>query len=104
MVHIIPLSIGQRRLDTGNAPQYPQGSPIGGAMQGLGGQFSAVAERYQQMKDQQEAFDAELARRRFNGRIAQAEDEVAANAPADGNGLHEAMYGQVDPYNGRVVK
>ncbi|WP_206526128.1 HNH endonuclease [Mesorhizobium sp. M7A.F.Ca.MR.148.00.0.0] len=104
MVHIIPLSIGQRRLDTGNAPQYPQGSPIGGAMQGLGGQFSAVAERYQQMKDQQEAFDAELARRRFNGQIAQAEDEVAANAPADGNGLHEAMYGQVDPYNGRVVK
>ncbi|WP_292681377.1 hypothetical protein [Mesorhizobium sp.] len=104
MVHIIPLSIGQRRLDTGNAPQYPQGSPIGGAMQGLGDQFSAIAARYQQMKDQQEAFDAELARRRFNGRIAQAEDEVAANAPADGNGLHEAMYGQVDPYNGRVVK
>lgn len=104
MVHIIPLSIGQRRLDTGNAPQYPQGSPIGGAMQGLGDQFSAIAARYQQMKDQQEAFDAELARRRFNGRIAQAEDEVTANAPPDGAGLHEAMYGQVDPYNGRVVK
>jgi len=30
MVHIIPLSIAQRRLDTGNAPQYPQGSSIGG--------------------------------------------------------------------------
>ncbi|RUU88986.1 hypothetical protein EOB59_20605, partial [Mesorhizobium sp. M7A.F.Ca.MR.176.00.0.0] len=104
MVHIIPLSIGQRRLDTGNAAQYPQGSPIGGAMQGLGDQFSAVAERYQQMKDQQEAFDAELARRRFNGRIAQAEDEAAANAPPDGSGLHETMYGQVDPRNGQVVK
>ncbi|WP_179298200.1 hypothetical protein [Mesorhizobium carmichaelinearum] len=104
MVYVIPLSIAQRRLDTGNAPQYPQGSPIGGAMQGLGDHLSAVAERYQQMKDQQEAFDAELARRRFNGQIAQAEDEVTANAPADGAGLHEAMYGQVDPYNGRVVK
>ena len=77
MVSIIPLSIAQRRLDTGNAPQYPQGSPVGGAMQGfLGDQLSAVAERYQQMKDQQEAFDAELARRRFKGQIAQAEDEV----------------------------
>ncbi|MFC3324261.1 hypothetical protein [Mesorhizobium cantuariense] len=100
----IPLNIAQRRLDTGNAPQYPQGSPVGGAMQGLGNQLSAVAARYQQMKDQQEAFDAELARRRFTGRIAQAEDEVAANAPPDGAGLHEAMYGQVDPRNGRVVK
>ncbi|ESZ22431.1 hypothetical protein [Mesorhizobium sp. L2C084A000] len=104
MVSVIPLSIAQRRLDTGNAVQYPQGSPIGGAMQGLGDQFSAVAERYQQMKDQQEAFDAELERRRFNGRIAQAEDEVAATAPADGAGLHETMYGLVDPRNGRVVK
>ncbi|MER9644025.1 hypothetical protein [Mesorhizobium sp. M0239] len=104
MVHIIPLSIGQRRLDTGNAPQYPQGSPIGGAMHGLGDHLSAVAERYQQMKDQQEAFDAELARRRFHGQIAQAEDEVTANAPADGAGLHETMYGQVNAYDGRVVK
>ncbi|BCG72344.1 hypothetical protein MesoLj113a_35020 [Mesorhizobium sp. 113-1-2] len=104
MVHVIPLSIAQRRLDTGNAPQYPQGSPIGGAMQGFGDHLSAVAERYQQMKDQQEAFDAELARRRFDAQIAQAEDEVTANAPADGAGLHDAMYGQVDPYNGRVVK
>ncbi|TIW59350.1 MAG: hypothetical protein E5V48_17940, partial [Mesorhizobium sp.] len=104
MVHIIPLSVGQRRLDTGNAVQYPQGSPIGGAMQGLGDHLSALAERHQQMKDQQEAFDAELARRQFNGQIAQAEDEVTANAPADGAGLHETMYGQVDPLNGRVVR
>ncbi|WP_206526430.1 MULTISPECIES: hypothetical protein [unclassified Mesorhizobium] len=100
----IPLSIARRRLDAGNAVQYSQGSPVGGAMQGLGDQLSAVAERYQQMKDQQEVFDAELARRRFNGRIAQAEDEAAANAPPDGAGLYEAMYGQVDPRNGQVVK
>ncbi|WP_189522866.1 MULTISPECIES: hypothetical protein [unclassified Mesorhizobium] len=104
MVHVIPLSVGQRRLDTGNAVQYPQGSPIGGAMQGLGDHLSAVAERYQQMMAQQEAFDAEIARRKFNGQIAQAEDEATANAPADGAGLHDAMYGQVNPYDGRVVK
>ncbi|WP_421917360.1 hypothetical protein [Mesorhizobium sp.] len=105
MVHVIPLSVGQRRLDTGNAPQYPQGSPIGGAMQGFGDQLSAVAERYQQMKDQQEAFDAELKRRAFNGRVARVEDEVAANAAPDGAGLHDAMYSaQVDPRSGKVVK
>ncbi|WP_181175818.1 hypothetical protein [Mesorhizobium sp. B2-3-4] len=104
MAHVIPLSVGQRRLDTGNAVQYPQGSPIGGAMQGLGDQLSAVAERYRQMMAQQEAFDAEIARRKFNGQIAQAEDEATANAPADSTGLHDAMYGQVSPYDGRVVK
>ncbi|WP_181169108.1 hypothetical protein [Mesorhizobium sp. B2-4-14] len=104
MVHIIPLSVGQRRLDTGNAPQYPQESPLGAAMQGFGDGLSALAEHHRQMTERQEAFDAELARRRFNGQIAQAEDEVTANAPADGAGLHDAMYGQVDPRNGRVVK
>ncbi|MER9655685.1 hypothetical protein NKJ26_19540 [Mesorhizobium sp. M0152] len=100
----IPLQLAQRRLDTGNLVQYPNGSPIGGAMQRFGDELSAVAERYQKRKQQQEAFDAELARRRFNGRIAQAEDEVAANAPADGAGLHDAMYGQVDPRTGQVTK
>ncbi|UDL89487.1 hypothetical protein LGH82_31290 [Mesorhizobium sp. PAMC28654] len=105
MVHIIPLSIANRRLDTGNAVQYPQGSPIGRAMQGFGDELSAVAARYLQMKDQQEAFDAELKRRQFNGRVAQVEDEVTANASADGAGLHDAMYSaQVDPRGGKVVK
>ncbi|WP_245437170.1 hypothetical protein [Mesorhizobium helmanticense] len=100
----IPLQLAQRRLDTGTPVQYPQGSPLGAAMQGFGDELSAVAERYRQMSEQQEAFDAELARRRFNSQIAQAEDEVAANAPADGSGLHEAMYGQVDPRTGQAVK
>ncbi|MER8433528.1 hypothetical protein [Mesorhizobium caraganae] len=104
MVHIIPLSVAQRRLDTGSAVQYPQGSPIGGAMQGLGDELSALAEHYQKMKDQQDAFDVEIARRSFNAQIAQAEDEATANAPADGSGLHDKMYGQVDPFNGMVVK
>jgi hypothetical protein len=45
---IIPLSVAKRRLDTGNAAQYPQGSPIGGAMQGLGDAFSALVERHRQ--------------------------------------------------------
>lgn len=101
---IIPLQLAQRRIDTGNVVSYPEGSPVGRAMQGFGDQLSAVAERYQQMKAQQEAFDAELARRRFNSQIAEAEDEVTANAPVDGSGLYEAMYGQVDPHTGRVVK
>lgn len=100
----IPLQLAQRRLDTGNVVQYPNGAPIGAAMQGFGDELSAVAERYQQQKQQEEAFDADLARRRFDAQIAQAEDEVAANAPTDGAGLHDAMYGQTDPRTGQVIK
>lgn len=100
----IPLQLAQRRLDTGNVVSYPNGSPVGEAMQGFGDELSAVAERYRQRKEQQEAFDAEVTRRRLNGQIAQAEDEAVQNAPADGSGLHDTMYGQVDPRTGQVIK
>jgi hypothetical protein len=100
----IPLRVGQRRLESDNVVSYPEGSPVGTAMQGFGDELSALAEHYRQMKERQEAFDADLARRRFNGQVAQSEDEVAANAPVDGAGLHDAMYGEVDPGTGRVMK
>ncbi|CDX21207.1 conserved hypothetical protein [Mesorhizobium plurifarium] len=104
MVHIIPLFVGERRLDTGNAVQYPDSSPVGEAMQQLGDRWQAAAERYEQRKAQQQAFDTEIAARRLNGELAKAEADAVANAPADGAGLHDAMYGQVDPYTGQVVK
>ncbi|UCI06282.1 hypothetical protein [Mesorhizobium sp. B1-1-8] len=103
MVHIIPLSVGQRRLDPGNAAQYPDASPVGGAVQQLGDHWQAVAERYEQRMAQQQAFDTEIAARRLGAEIASAEADTVANAPADGAGLHHAMYGEVDPHTGRVV-
>ncbi len=99
----IPLQLAQRRLDTGSVVSYPNSSPVGAAMQGFGDELSAVAERFRQQKQQQDAFDAEVIGRELNGQIAQAEKEAIQNAPADGRGLHDAMYGQVDPRNG-VVK
>lgn len=104
MVHIIPLFVGQRRLNTGNTVQYPGSSPVGEAVQQLGEEWQAIAERYEQRMAQQRAFDTEIAARRLNGEIAQAEADAVANAPADGAGLHDAMYGQVDPRNGRVLQ
>ncbi|WP_287350848.1 hypothetical protein [Mesorhizobium sp.] len=100
----IPLQLAQRRLDTGSVVSYPDGSPIGAAMQGFGDELSAVAERFRQQKQQQDAFDAEVIGRELNGQIAQAENEAIRNAPADGRGLHDAMYGQVDPRTGQVIK
>ncbi|CDX57020.1 conserved hypothetical protein [Mesorhizobium plurifarium] len=104
MVHIIPLFVGERRLDTGNAVQYPDSSPVGEAVQQFGDRWQAAAERYEQRKAQQQAFDTEIAARRLNGELARAEADAVANAPADGAGLHDTMYGQVDPYTGQVVK
>lgn len=83
---------------------YPGGSPVGAAMQGFGDELSAVAERFRQQKQQQDAFDAEVIGRELNGQIAQAENEAIRNAPADGRGLHDRMYGQVDPRTDGVVK
>jgi hypothetical protein len=73
-------------------------------MQQLGDRWQAAAERYAQRKAQQQAFDTEIAARRLNGELAQAEADAVAHSPADGAGLHDAMYGQVDPYTGQVVK
>ncbi|WP_292602556.1 hypothetical protein [Mesorhizobium sp.] len=100
----IPLQLAQRRLDTGSVVSYPDSSPVGAAMQGLGDELSAVAERFRQQKQQQDAFDAEVIGRELNRQIAEAEKEAIQNAPADGRGLHDAMYGQVDPHSNGVVK
>lgn len=100
----IPLQLAQRRLDTGNVVSYPGGSPVGAAMQGFGAELSAVAERFRQQKQQQDAFDAEVIGRELSGQIARAEDEAVQNAPADGRGLHDSMYGQIDPRSNGVVK
>ncbi|MES0210219.1 hypothetical protein NKJ93_14140 [Mesorhizobium sp. M0028] len=100
----IPLQLAQRRLDTGTVASYPNGSPVGAAMQGFGDELSAVAERFRQQQKQQDAFDADIIGRELNARIAHAEAVAVQTAPADGGGLHDFMYGQLDPHSDGVVK
>ncbi|MDX8534298.1 hypothetical protein RFM41_24550 [Mesorhizobium sp. VK25A] len=97
MVHIIPLFADQRRPDPGNA------APAEAAAPPLDPYWQEVADHYARRMARQQAFDTEIAARRLEGEIASAEADVAANAPADGEGLHHAMYGEVDPHTGRVV-
>ncbi|ESW99286.1 hypothetical protein X769_23890 [Mesorhizobium sp. LSJC268A00] len=103
MVHIIPLSVGRRRKASGNEQQYPAG-PQAGAVQPLDEYWQAVADRYEQRLAQQNAFDTEIATRALDGELAKAEADAVANASADGAGLHDGMYGQVDPHTGRVLQ
>ncbi len=104
MVHVIPLSVALRRNDAGNAVRLADASAAGEAARPLDPYWRAVAEHYQQRVARQQAFDTEIAARRLGGEIAQAEADTAANAPADGEGLHHAMYGEVDRHTGRVVQ
>ncbi|WP_210240483.1 DUF6973 domain-containing protein [Mesorhizobium comanense] len=104
MVHVIPLSVGQRRRDAGNPVQGPDSPPLGEAVQPLDDEWQALAGHYQLRQAQQQGFDTEIAARRLNGQLAQAEADAVANAAADGAGLHDAIYGQLDPRTGQVVK
>lgn len=104
MVSIIPLSVAQRQFDTGNGVQFPDSSPVGDAVQQPGDKWQAVAERYDRRMAQRQAFDTEIAARRVNGELVKAETDAVANTPADGAGLHDNMYGQVDPRTGRVLQ
>ncbi|MER9477477.1 hypothetical protein NKI60_34560, partial [Mesorhizobium sp. M0520] len=90
----IPLQLAQRRLDTGTVASYPSGSPAGAAMQGFGDELSAIAERFRQQKQQQDAFDADIIGRELNARIAHAEAVAVQTAPAARGGLPHMMYCQ----------
>ncbi|MEZ2329935.1 hypothetical protein AB6802_09440 [Mesorhizobium sp. RCC_202] len=96
MVHIIPLFIDPRPTDAGNETRA--------AAPRLDPYWQAVAERHEQRMAQQQAFDTEIASRKLDGEIAGAEADTVANAPADGEGLHHAMYGEVDRHTGRVLE
>ncbi len=100
----IPLQLAQRRLDTGSVVQYPQGSPIGGAMQGLGDELQQAAALVQQKQAQKDQFDGKIREAEFDADLSSLEDEAVRGAPADGNGLHDSVYGQIDPVTQRAVK
>lgn len=99
----IPLQIAERRLDTGNVVQYPQGGDIGRAMQSAGSDFTAVAERVRQRQDEMDKFKRISVENEFDQATANQAEELARSGPADGAGLHDTIAGQVDP-SGRVIK
>lgn len=100
---VIPLQVAERRLDTGNVVSYPQGSPIGAAVEGAGDQFQAVAERVKARQDELDNFKRITVENSYDQDMANQAAEAARNGAADGSGLHDTIVGQVDP-SGRVVK
>lgn len=100
----IPLQIAGSRLDTGSVVSYPSGSPVGAALASAGNDLQNVAARLQQKQEQKDSFDLSIRENEFAADLAKVEDEAVKSAPADGAGLHDNVYGQIDPVTKQAVR
>lgn len=102
----IPQQLASRSLETGPMVDYGgvSRSPVGAALQGLGGDLQAVSDRFQQIRDSKDAFDAKVRENEFNADLSLLEDEAIQKAPADGSGIHDSVYGQIDPRTEKPVR
>jgi len=100
----IPLQVGTRSLDTGSVVQYPSGSPVGAAVAGFGADLQNVANRLQQKQEQKDSFDLSIRENELAADLSRIEDEAVQKAPADGSGLHDSVYGEIDPVTKQAVK
>jgi soluble lytic murein transglycosylase-like protein len=98
----IPTQIAERRLDTGNVIQYPSGSPLGGAIESFGDELSQAAATLRAKDERKDAFTGDIVENEFLQNMRGMEDEAERNAPADGSGLHDGVYGQMRPEGGVV--
>lgn len=101
----IPLQVATRSLDTAPLVQYPQGGgPVGAAMENAGDALQGVAMRVKRQQDQQADFDARVKEMEFSSQVSGLEMEAEQNAAADGSGIHDNVYGQIDPETNTAVK
>lgn len=91
----IPRFTAQRSLDTGGVIQYPSSSPLGESISRAGNTLEAIGARYKEMQDRKDTFDTTLREQELGQSIAQLEATTIQNAPADGTGIHDSVYGEM---------
>lgn len=101
---VIPLQVASRSLDTGGTVQYPTSTPVADAFSNLGKTLQGVAQRVQEKQDQHDSFLSQIEQQKFTADLGGVEDQAIENAPADASGLHDSVYGQIDPRTGAPVK
>jgi len=69
-------------------------------VEGLGGEVGRLAEHVRAAGLRQQAFDAALREQEFLEELERVESEAIAGSPPDGEGLHDAVYGGLDPAGG----
>lgn len=102
----IPLSIASSRLETGQPVNYSgvARSPVGAALEGFGADLSAAAENLRQKDEQQAGFKARVLENEFSAGLATLDSAAERDAPEDGAGIHDSVYGQIDPVSKKAVK
>jgi hypothetical protein len=100
----IPLTVAQRGLDTGSVVRYPDGSPIADAVGRLGNVVSAEAERWQRMRQEQDAFKERIVAKELDQALQNDLFKLQQEMPADASGFHDGFVGQMDPETGAMVK
>ena len=100
----IPVQIGTRSLDTGSIVQYPGSTPVADAIAGAGNALQNVSARLQQKQEQKDNFDLSIRENELAADLSRIEDEAVQSAPADGSGLHDSVYGELDPVTKQPVK
>src|SRR5687768_5888155 len=98
----IPIEIARRELDRGPLVRYPAGGgPVGPAVDDLGAAIARLAGYAQDTRGRQEAFDAALREQEFLEELERVESEAIDASAADSEGLHDYIYGGLDPSGGR---
>lgn len=100
----IPLTVAGRTLDTGNVVSYPTGGQVGAAVAGFGDALQGAVARIQQKDEQKAGFEESRVDSEFRATQGLLEDQAVRSAPADGSGIHDSVYGQLDPVSGIAVK
>ncbi|RWN59625.1 hypothetical protein [Mesorhizobium sp.] len=101
----IPLQVSSRRLDTGSVVQYPTGSPIGAALEGVGNELQQVAASIQRKQEQRDAFQEDALRNELDASASNLINEKVTKWEApDGAGLHDDIVGQINPQTGQSLR
>lgn len=102
---MIPLQVSSRRLDTGSVVQYPTGSPVGAALEGVGNDLQAVADNIRRKQEQRDAFQEDALKNELDASASNLISEKVTkwNAP-DGAGLHDDIVGQINPQTGQSLR
>lgn len=107
----LPLLQRREGLSVPGAVSYPSGSPVGAALQGFGNavqgasqRLSALAEVADRKRQQEEAFDAKVIESEFLADLSRTEDDTIRNAPANAAGIHDSVYGELDPDTDEPMK
>jgi GH24 family phage-related lysozyme (muramidase) len=87
----IPRLVATRSLDPGGVVSYPQGDPVGQALEQAGSKGQALVNHYQQRVDQQERFQSLISFDGFSNELVGETDKAKQTMQPGALGLHDKL-------------